>query len=50
MWQFTIYFKDGKVMKYTVIWFPIELNWIHTEYHFLPNTYPDSKYYLEKYF
>ena len=37
-------------LEYTVSWFPIELNQLQTENYLLPNTEPNSKYYLEKYF
>ena len=43
-------FEDGKVLESTVNWFLIELNQIHPEYYLLPNTEPNSKYYLENYF
>ena len=50
MWQLSTYFEDGEVLEFTVSWYLIKLNLPHSEYYFLPNTEPNSKYYLEKYF
>ena len=50
MWKFSTYSEDSKVLESTISWFLIELNQLQTEYYFPPNTKPDSKYYLEKYF
>ena len=50
MWQISSYFRDEKLLEYTVGLFSIESNRIHPEYYFLSNTELDTKYYLEKYF
>ena len=38
------------VLESTVSWLTIESNQLQPEYYFLPNTEPNPKYYLEKYF
>ena len=41
MWEYTTYFKDGKVLEYNVSWLHIELNQLQTEYDLLLNTEPN---------
>ena len=38
MWKLSTYFKDGKVLGYTVILLLIEFNQHEQEYYLLPNT------------
>ena len=48
--KMSTYFEYGNVLEFTVSWFLSESNRLQTEYYFPPNSEPNPKYYLEKYF